>query len=176
MIRIISKKAAIQLSMSTIIIIVLGVMLLSLGIGWITKIMADVNELSEQSFESARQAINDQMSSESKFFISGYSFKAKAGKYSEIYTGMKFADENPELIKWFKLEIMPENRRHWFLLPKDPIAAEPGEKKGIPIGVKVPKNVEPDSYSFSVTASLCGDAGGNGCIYHGSKSIILEVE
>lgn len=175
-----SKKGAIELSMTTIIIVVLGVMLLSLAIGWITKTMSDIGEISEQSFESARQAIHDQMSSDVDFFISGYSFKTQAGKYSEIYTGMKFADsEHPDQVKWFKLEITSGNQNintnEWFLLPP-PEAALPGVKKGIPIGVKVPKYVVSDSYSFSVTAYLCQDAAGQNCAYHGSKSIILEVE
>ena len=51
------KKGAIELSMTTIIVIILGVTLLSLGLVFIRGVIAKVTNLSERSFETAESEI-----------------------------------------------------------------------------------------------------------------------
>ena len=52
------KRGAIELSMTTIIVIVIGITLLSLGLVWIRGIFRDVTEISDDAFGRARALIS----------------------------------------------------------------------------------------------------------------------
>ena len=54
-----NKKAAIELSMTTIIVIIMGITLLSLGLIWIRGTFSEVTSLSKGAFEKAEGAISD---------------------------------------------------------------------------------------------------------------------
>tara|TARA_Y100000034_G_C6887683_1_gene407795 strand:+ start:1195 stop:1716 length:522 start_codon:yes stop_codon:yes gene_type:complete len=170
-----SKKGAIELSMTTIIVVVIGVVLLGLGIGWITNLISQVERLTDDSFAAAQQTIHEQMPSGSDFYIAGYSFKTKAGKYSEIYSGVRFFDEDPEKIKYFKLTVIgEESQQNWFLTAQA-LPVKAGETKGIPIGVKVPSNIAPGLYTFTIEAKK-SDSSEGPFVVHGGNAILLEVE
>ena len=51
------KKGAIELSMTTIIVIVIGITILSLGLVWIRSVFADVTELSSGAFDQGETQI-----------------------------------------------------------------------------------------------------------------------
>ncbi len=171
-----SKRGAIELSMTTIIVVVIGVVLLGLGIGWITSLIAQVEELTEQSFAAAQQTIQEQMPSGAKFYISGYTVKGQAGKFTEIYTGVKFSgEENTQ--KWFILEVLDKNGNpsDWFTLAS-PLLLNVGIPKGIPIGVKIPEYQESSTqHSFTIIAYWSDSSTGPWEAYD-SSAIILEVE
>jgi hypothetical protein len=164
-----SKRGAIELSMTTIIVIVLGVMLLGLGIGWITGLFSQIEDLTQQSFAKAQQTIQEDMPSGDTFYIAGFSFEARAGKYSEIYTGIQFFGEEGET-KEFSIEVGDPQYQTWFVLPTA-VTIVAGEKKGIPIGVRVPAGTAPNLYSITLTKveSL-------GTIPSESEIILLEVK
>lgn len=52
-----NKKGAIELSMTTIIVIVIGITILSLGLGWISSVFGDVDELTSGAFEQGATQI-----------------------------------------------------------------------------------------------------------------------
>ncbi len=52
-----NKKAAVELSMTTIIIIVIGITILSLGLVWIRSVFSDVGELTSGAFEQGETQI-----------------------------------------------------------------------------------------------------------------------
>ncbi len=52
-----NKKGAIELSMTTIIVIVIGITILSLGLVWIRSVFSDVTELSSGAFEQGETQI-----------------------------------------------------------------------------------------------------------------------
>lgn len=54
-----NKKGAVELSMTTIIIIVIGITILSLGLVWIRSVFADVTEMSAGAFEQGQTEINE---------------------------------------------------------------------------------------------------------------------
>ncbi|MEK6936889.1 MAG: hypothetical protein AABW58_02355 [Nanoarchaeota archaeon] len=54
-----SKKAAIELSMTTIIVIIIGITLLSLGLLWVRGTFKDITRLSGDAFKQADGAISD---------------------------------------------------------------------------------------------------------------------
>ncbi len=53
------KKGAVELSMTTIIIIVIGITILSLGLVWIRSVFTDVGSLTEGAFERGEGEIAD---------------------------------------------------------------------------------------------------------------------
>jgi len=53
------KKAAVELSMTTIIIIVIGITILSLGLVWIRSVFSDVGQLTSGAFEQGETQINE---------------------------------------------------------------------------------------------------------------------
>jgi len=52
-----NRKAAIEMSMNTIIVIVIGVVLLSLGLVFVRSIFSGVSEISQGAFEEAQSAL-----------------------------------------------------------------------------------------------------------------------
>tara|TARA_Y100000310_G_scaffold345776_1_gene469701 strand:+ start:5872 stop:6402 length:531 start_codon:yes stop_codon:yes gene_type:complete len=54
-----NKKGAVELSMTTIIIIVIGITILSLGLVWIRAVFTDVGGLTESAFEQGQTEINE---------------------------------------------------------------------------------------------------------------------
>lgn len=59
MIKLKNKKAAIELSMSTIIIIIIGITLLSLGLMWVKGTFSKIQETSESAFEQTDAVIEE---------------------------------------------------------------------------------------------------------------------
>src|SRR3989338_5258429 len=54
-----NKRAAIELSMTTIVVIILGITLLSLGLLWVRGTFKDITRLSDDAFRQADGAISD---------------------------------------------------------------------------------------------------------------------
>ena len=61
------KKGAIELSMTTVIVIVLGIVLLSLGLIWVRNIFGQVGGVSDDAFNRANDLIGDLESFEGSF-------------------------------------------------------------------------------------------------------------
>lgn len=53
------KKGAVELSMTTIIIIVIGITILSLGLVWIRSVFSDVSTISSGAFDQANSEIDE---------------------------------------------------------------------------------------------------------------------
>jgi len=53
------KKGAVELAMTTIIIIVIGITILSLGLVWIRSVFVDVDELTSGAFDKGQTQINE---------------------------------------------------------------------------------------------------------------------
>ncbi len=53
-----NKRGAIELSMTTIIVIVIGVILLTLGLVWVRGVFKDVTDISDEAFIQARNIIS----------------------------------------------------------------------------------------------------------------------
>jgi hypothetical protein len=54
-----NKKGAVELSMTTIIIIVIGITVLSLGLVWIRSVFTDIGGITESAFEQGQTEINE---------------------------------------------------------------------------------------------------------------------
>jgi hypothetical protein len=151
-----NKKGAIELSMTTIIIIIVGVVLLGLGLTWVKTTFGNVGDLTEESFRVAQDTIQRDMAPDDTFYVSGYSIKAKQGKFTEVYAGIQFFDPDPNSITTYSFSVnSPEAMTagiEFIVAPPTPVNA--GERKGVPFGIKVPKNIpEGEVYSATITAT-----------------------
>ena len=81
------KRGALELSMTTIIVIVIGVTLLSLGIIWVRSTMEKVTGLSDAAFATAQQELQERMGSNDAFYVKGNYFKVKRGDTVDLTTG-----------------------------------------------------------------------------------------
>lgn len=57
------KKGAIELSMTTIIVIVLGITLLVLGLAWVNNLIGGASDLTDQALKAGKTQINEMLGS-----------------------------------------------------------------------------------------------------------------
>src|SRR3989344_4872591 len=100
------KKGALELSMTTIIVIVLGVTLLILGLAFIRGLFGRVCVLSDEAFRIAEQEIQGKMGPSDKFYVSGLRFEAEAGKSTPINLGVQNIGDT-EGAATFTIEVVP---------------------------------------------------------------------
>ena len=170
-----NKKAAIELSMTTIIIIIVGVTLLSLGLMWINNIFGEVDVLTDDAFSTARKVVQQDMAPDDSFYVSGYTIEARKGKMTTFYVGVQFSGEIGDEKKYtitaraFNEDGSGANNDDIkFILPPENTEVKAGEVKGFPVGIKIGKNVAKGTvYSAIVTAEY-GDG-------EDQETLIIEV-
>ncbi len=74
-----SKKGAIELSMTTVIVIILGVVLLTLGLAFVRGIFGKVGDLTEKSFGEAESAIGQLGTIEDELTLTTKTINLKQG-------------------------------------------------------------------------------------------------
>ncbi len=168
-----SKKGAIELSMTTIIVIVLGVTLLILGLVFVRNIFSRVQTLSDEAFESAEKEIQQRMGSTDKIYVSGgLRWEVEPGKPLARAVGIQNFDEDLSSSSEFKVQITPtdsKGKSDWFTISQ-PGAIKPGDKATVPVEIRLDKGIPPgSSYSFRITV-LKDNA------EYASQSIILAVK
>lgn len=165
-----NKRGAVELSMSTVVIVVIAIVLLSLGIVFVKSIMGKITKMSEGAMIAADESIQELMGGDKAFFISGTIFTNKPGGTIEITAGIQnFLGKDMK----FKIEIESadgESDVKWIeTLTYKTVKA--GEKGGIPIIVSIPKTARSGStamYSINVY-----DAEEK---LYGSESIAINVK
>jgi len=150
-----NKKAAIELSMTTIIVIIIGVTLLSLGLVWVKNTFSQVGDLTDESFRVAQDTIQRDMAPDDTFYVSGYSIKAKQGKFTTVYAGVQFFDTNAEASATFNFNIASSGATTDGITfqTAESVLVRAGERKGVPFGINIPDNIpKGQTYSATVTA------------------------
>ena len=170
-----NKKGALELSVSTIIIIVIGVTLLVLGLVFVQGTFRKVTELSEGAFRAADEQIQNNMGASDKIYIPGQTFEVDSGESSTINIGVQNFKESGSEPKSspFKIDVsggIGEDISEWFVLPKEAVLVAVGEKKGIQILLTILDGVIPGSaFSFSIKV-LKGNS------IYGQEVIIVKVK
>ncbi len=133
-----NKRGSLELSMSTIVIVIIAIVLLSLGIVFVRSMMGRISGTSETAFEEADRAIKDLMGGDEKFFISGPYRDVKVGEKITFNSGIQ--NFEGETIN-FKIGVNPADEVSdisWVIVPKS-LSVNAGDKKGFPIVVNIPK-------------------------------------
>jgi len=80
-----NKKGAIELSMTTIIIIVIGVTILSLGLVWINSLMGQIGDLTDKAISGGQKQVEDLMGqSDETLNLYSNSIDLKRGDYTQV--------------------------------------------------------------------------------------------
>lgn len=147
------KKGAIELSMTTIIVIVIGITLLVLGLTFVTNIFKRTADLAKKAFEISDKELQDRMTATQRMYIPQFDVELEPGASTTITVGIKnFGEE--ETPSAFKVDIVPseDGKKEWFTLPPT-LSLRPGEVKGFPLKVNLPDNALPGkSYAFTVAS------------------------
>ena len=167
-----SKKGAIELSMTTIIVIILGVALLTLGLVFVRGTFLKITDLTEGEFAKASKEIQDHMGATEKINVGGLRWEVEPGKPIARAVGIKFFDDNPSATATFKVEINPtadRGSKDWFTI-SEPGKLKAGDQSIVPVEVKIPSSVPPgSSYSFLVVVSKEN-------VEYASQPIIVSVK
>lgn len=147
-----NKKGALELSMSTVVIVIIAVVLLSLGIVFVRNMMGKISGLSETSFIEADEAIQGLMGGDQEFYISGTSFEEKAGGVISIVGGIQnFEGKDMR----FKLSVTAADETSdisWVNVPTS-LFVKAGEKNGFPVEIRIPKTAKSgNTYMYSIDA------------------------
>ena len=148
------KKGAIELSMTTIIVIVMGVTLLILGLVFIRNIFGRIGGLTEEAFSSAEKEIQQRMGASDRIYVSGgFNWAVEPGKSLARLIAIQNFDEDLTSSADFKVEIQATDNKgskEWFVISQPgPIKA--GERANVPVEVTLPKGLPPgSSYTFLI--------------------------
>jgi len=168
-----SKKGAIELSMTTIIVIVLGVTMLILGLVFVRNIFQRTATLTEEAFENAEKEIQQRMGSTDKIYISGgLRWEVEPGKAIARVVGIQNFDEDLDSSAKFEVKVVStdnKGKEDWFKISQ-PGDIKAGEKATVPVEIKLPKGLPPgSSYSFKVVVKKNNEE-------YSAQSIIVAVK
>ncbi len=164
-----NKKGALELSMSTIIVIVLGVTLLILGLAFVRTLFGKVTTLSQGAFDIAEQEIQGKMGPADKIYVSSLRVEVDPGKPSVINIGIQNIGTDAGA-GTFVIKAVPGaqgGQPDWFTIPVKDLTIAHGEKQAFPIEVTLPAGT-PGGKSYGFTL----DVTKNGAAY-ASKVIIV---
>jgi hypothetical protein len=141
-----NKKGALELSMNTIIIIVIGVVLLSLGLMFVRGIFGKVQTLSEGAFEEAENVLNTIATHDQEVTVpSQINVKQGDQKTFRIWVVNEKTQSQS-----YTLSILSQQPGITFLIPSPTVTLDIGGEIGYVVGVSVAKNVAKTQYPFSV--------------------------
>tara|TARA_Y100000310_G_scaffold78816_1_gene75487 strand:+ start:523 stop:1035 length:513 start_codon:yes stop_codon:yes gene_type:complete len=167
-----SKKGAVQLSMTTIIIIILGITLLGLGLAWISDIFGQIGDLSDQAFIQANQEIQNNMKAGQNFYVSGQTFNLEPEETKTINVGVRniLGGTSPSPITVSVTAKNPANENWIHSETKtQTIDVAPNDVQGLPIVLVVPKDITPGTTTtFTVSGS-------SGTTPIGTQVIVITV-
>lgn len=142
-----NKRGAIELSMNTIVVVVIAIVLLSLGLVFVRKIMGEVTETSGTAFDAADKAIQELMGGDQQFFIQSTTKEIGVGKTETINAGIQnFLGKNMK----FKIEVSSadgESDVSWINAVSSRTVLA-GGKGGFPIVINVPNTAVAGSTSM----------------------------
>tara|TARA_Y100000310_G_scaffold344780_1_gene459464 strand:+ start:6220 stop:6738 length:519 start_codon:yes stop_codon:yes gene_type:complete len=170
-----TKKGAIQLSMSTIIIIIIGVTLLGLMLTWVSGIFGQIDDETKKAFEELETQIEEQMRPGQDFLVLGQSFKTPVDESLVIGIGVRNAAGFRTTVS---ITVAPDtgaignppDANTWINLVQSGEEIEPNEIQTFKVIMKVPKTATSgDIALFKITADT-----GSGVTK--TEPISIEVE
>jgi hypothetical protein len=81
------KKGAIEFSMTTIMVIIIGVAVLALGLTWIRGTFTQVGDITDAAFESAKDQLRAELTSSDPLGISPSTLSLKPGESTTVAVG-----------------------------------------------------------------------------------------
>ena len=162
-----NKKGAIELSMTTIIVVVLGITLLTLGLTFIKNIFLDTGDISDTAFGEADRMVREMMASNEAFYISTVSVDLKPGKTKIIGIGVRDYDHDTNGdAKLFVSTASELCDLPWLTYNEEFQPTNAGDLTSLALQIKIPKTTQTELTCFyTITAkSSTGFPYGTGTI------------
>ena len=165
-----------ELSMTTVIIIILGVTLLSLGLIFIRGIFTQIEDITKKTFEQADEEIKEYMAtSDDKFYLLSGETTMEGGESQTMYTGIKNTGTGTIAItitsvKADAAEKIADNK---IVIEASALSVTIGadEVDTIPFTITVPKGHLEGNFMFKIQAKSEGEIDP-----YGEKILIVQVE
>ena len=151
-----NKKASLELSIRTIVIIILAMTLLGLGLGFIRNTFSDISGLSGDVSEQIRQQIQDDLiTNDKKLSFPKTEVKIDKGKSEILTVGIR--NKQDEILS-YKMKFTPHSVPDgvdlnepitWFQYREDMQELSSSESDISKIRLNVPKNAKTGSYLLS---------------------------
>ena len=81
------KKGAIEFSMTTIMVIIIGVDVLALGLAWIQGTFKDIGDITDEAFEQARAQISARATTDNPLVVSNSNLRLNKGEETVLAVG-----------------------------------------------------------------------------------------
>ena len=164
----VSKKGALELSMNTIVIIVIGVVLLSLGLMFVRGMFGNIEDLSKRAFEGAENSLNQIATHDDKLTIPSQIMVKK----DDTTTFNIWVVNEGDAAQTFTLSIQPAANNNAgsnleIIIPSDQETVDIGGEIGFVIGIEASKNLQKGLYAYNVKVN-----GGS----YASSSFFVKVE
>jgi hypothetical protein len=145
------KKGALELSVNTIVIIVIAVTLLTLGLVFVKTIFGNLTDITKQTFEQADQEIRSQLATgDDPFYILGRETTMERGTLQTMYVGIKNNEPSLINVRLSSSQIGGGNSGISISLPNVQTPIQPGSIETISFTVSVPKNEIIGPYQFRI--------------------------
>jgi hypothetical protein len=149
-----NKRAALELSMNTIIIIVIGVVLLSLGLMFVRGIFGNVNDLSRNAFEDADNALNQIATHDQKLTIpSQIIVKQGDSATSNAWVVNEEASQQSFTLAVTAGSGNDQGSKIRIIVPQSTATIDTGGEVGFALGIEVSKNVPKGLYAYNVNVN-----------------------
>lgn len=148
-----SKKASLELSIRTIVIVILSMTLLGLGLGFIRNTFGDIRGISEDVTEQVRQQIiDDLIINDKKLSFTKTEVNIDKGSSEILTVGIRNKEDETLSYKMvFNPQSAPDEAIEddiliWFQYNKDMQQLQPSESDVKNIRLSIPKNAKTGSY------------------------------
>lgn len=164
------KRGAIQLSITTIIVIVIGIAILSLGLTWVYNIFTGIESITEDAFASAENQLNSIFSETDEILVLSPKtliIKQKEQQILGIGIQNTLTDGKPHTFT-YKIDLVNKEGKDvntvlgWIaqgagqqIITGESITLNSGQKESVLIPIAIPRNAPLGTYRFIVT--LTGD-------------------
>ena len=81
------KKGAIEFSMTTVIVVIIGVTILALAIPWVSNVLRGTSELTDTAFEQAKAQLAGELGPNNPVIVSPGSLKLNANEQATVSVG-----------------------------------------------------------------------------------------
>ena len=158
-VKMINKRGAMELSINTIIIIVIGVALLSFGLLFLGDIKDKVFSLGEKAFGEADTALTDLNQADAKLTVaSSVSVKKGDSTNFQITVGNEKQTKSS-----FTIEVKPAadnlaGEKLKISIPRSQFEIESGAGKRLTAGVTAAENIVQGSYAYLIEVKADGQA------------------
>lgn len=160
-----SKKGAIEMSMQTIIVVVIGITLLTLGLRFVYQTFGDISGQQKAVNEATQKQLRELFGeSDDPVALISNSVSIKQGETEDFVIGFNNIGNSQGNFA-YKINFIPSGNSQkpdWMPSGEDLGPLDVGDDTSVILPIEVPEDAVPGSYRFNIeldcTADSCGDS------------------